>query len=104
MTISEDNCETTVTDNSAYSPGVSIFTTDQLQYDVTIRNFEGTVKSVAAERLSLGSISAITDAMAVDTKKSHMKKTLPWPKWEKFYLPLLALQIIILEDRWNHTL
>ena len=32
------------------------------------------------------------------------EKNLPWPKWAKFYLPLLALQIIILGYLLNHTL
>ena len=31
--ILEDNCETSITKNSSYSPGMNISTTDQLQYD-----------------------------------------------------------------------
>ena len=72
--ISEDNCETTITNDSAYSLGVGVFATDQLQYYLPIRNVEGAAESVAEERFSLDSISAITDDMAVGTKQSRMKK------------------------------
>ena len=46
--IPENNFETTITDNIAYSLGVIIFTTNQRNYDVPISNVEGTVESVGA--------------------------------------------------------
>ena len=45
----DDNCKTTITENYAYSPGVIIFTADQLQYNAPIKNVEGNIKLVVEE-------------------------------------------------------
>ena len=63
--ISEDNCETTITEHSLYSSGASVFTNDELQYDVPMRNVERIFESARGERSSLGGVSVITDAMAI---------------------------------------
>ena len=68
LAISDDNCETTITENSVHFQDVSVFTTNQIQYDVPISNFCVTVELVVADILLLGNISAISEAMAVGTK------------------------------------
>ena len=77
MAILEEHSETTVTKNSAYSPGVRIFTTYQLQQDVLMIIVEVVVESMGVERFSLGRILEITDAMAVTNNQSRLKKKYP---------------------------
>ena len=48
--ILKNNCKKTITENSAYSPGASVSTTDQLKYYVPLSYVVGTVKLVGVER------------------------------------------------------
>ena len=77
LSIPKENCETTITENIAYSLGVRIFMTNKRKYNVTIINVDGTVKSLGAYILSLGSFNEIVNTMAVITIQSRILKNLP---------------------------
>ena len=57
----------TITDNSTYSPDLSVFTTHPQKYEFPIRDVDGTAGLLGAEILSLGRVSAITDVIAAVT-------------------------------------